>query len=75
MLSFSSGGLARYRLGSICIGKTRENQGDSFEVAVHDDSAWLWEAAHNMPVCACVPVLCHSESYFLVCDSCAVSAV
>lgn len=55
------------------IQKTRESQGDLFGVG----SWWTCLALGSSPqhACLCLLLLCHSESYFLVCDSSTVSAI
>lgn len=54
MLESNSEGLAKKELGSIYIGKTEKIKETVLKVLVHDEPTWLWEAAHDMLVCACM---------------------
>ena len=54
MLESNSEGLAKKELGSIYTGKTEKIKETVLKVLVHDEPTWLWEAARDMLVCACM---------------------
>jgi len=50
----NSEGLARKELGSIYTGKTEKIKETVLKLLVPDEPTWLWEATHDMHVCAYV---------------------